>query len=244
MNQKLIPGQAYGNLYGTSYKRYYANSSEEDPLVLDKSRPIVIGTDGFPVRNTAQKLIGNALPRWVGGLNNNFKYHDFSLAVLFDAQVGQYRYNQLDNFFSAFGIAKYTENRNETKVFDGVLADGTPNTKAVFLGQGKGPDGVDYNVGYYRNVYRGISENFVEDASWVRLRSVRLAYSLPASLLKKGPIRNVQLSVTGNNLWLATKYSGYDPEASSFNSGSNVTGFTGFVYPAVRSYLFTLNVGF
>ncbi len=246
VTQKLIPGTAYGNLYGTSYKRYYAKGSEgeEDPITIDKSRPIVIGTNGFPVRNTAQKLIGNALPRWVGGLNNNISYRDFSLSVLFDAQVGQYRYNQLDNFFSAFGIAKYTENRNETKVFDGVLADGTPNTKEVFLGQGKGPDGVDYNVGYYRNVYRGISENFVEDASWVRLRSVRLGYNLPASLFKKGPIRNVQLSVTGNNLWLATKYKGYDPEASSFNSGSNVTGFTGFVYPAVRSFLFSLNVGF
>ncbi|GHB63128.1 SusC/RagA family TonB-linked outer membrane protein [Persicitalea jodogahamensis] len=244
VTQKLIPGEAYGNLYGTSYQRYYANSAEEDPRRVDTSRPIVIGSDGFPVRNSAQKLLGNALPRWVGGLNNTFKYRDLSLSVLFDAQVGQDRYNQLDNFFSAFGIAKYTEDRNETLVFDGVLADGTPNTKAVFKGQGVGPDGVNYGNGYYRNVYRGVSENFVEDASWVRLRSLRLAYNLPASILKKGPIRNVQLSVTGNNLWLATKYRGYDPEASSFNSGSNVTGFTGFVYPAVRSYLFTLNVGF
>ncbi len=244
VSQKLIPGEAYGNLYGTSYQRYYASGEEEDPMRVDASRPKVIGADGFPVRNSTQKLLGNALPRWVGGLNNNFKYRDLSLSVLFDAQVGQDRYNQLDNFFSAFGIAKYTENRNETIVFDGVLADGTPNTKPVFLGQGTGPDGVPYGNGYYRNVYRGVSENFIEDASWLRLRSVRLAYNLPASILKKGPIRNVQLSVTGNNLLLFTNYSGYDPETSSFNSGSNVTGFTGFVYPAVRSYLFTLNVGF
>ena len=244
VSQKLIPGEAYGNLYGTSYKRYYTNSAEEDPMRVDASRPIVIGANGFPVRNSAQKLLGNALPRWIGGLNNTLKYRDFSMSVLFDAQVGQDRYNQLDNFFSAFGIAKYTEDRNETVVFPGVLADGTPNTKAVFKGQGVGPDGVDYGNGYYRNVYRGVSENFIEDASWLRLRSVRLAYNLPASLLKKGPIRNVQLSVTGNNLLLFTNYSGYDPETSSFNSGSNVTGFTGFVYPAVRSYLFTLNVGF
>ena len=244
VTQKLIPGEAYGNLYGTSYQRYYANSAEEDPRRIDTSRPIVIGSNGFPVRNSAQKLLGNALPRWIGGLNNTFKYRDLSLSVLFDAQVGQDRYNQLDNFFAAFGIAKYTEDRNETRVFDGVLADGTPNTKAVFIGQGVGPDGVDYGNGYYRNVYRGVSENFIQDASWVRLRSLRLAYNLPASILKKGPIRNVQLSVTGNNLWLATKYRGYDPETSSFNSGSNVTGFTGFVYPAVRSFLFSLNVGF
>jgi len=244
VSMKLIPGEAYGNLYGTSYKRYYESGTAEDPMTIDKSRPIVIGSDGFPVRNSTQKLIGNSMPDWIGGLNNSFKFHDFTLSALFDAQVGQDRYNQLSNFFAAFGIAKYTENRNETKVFDGVLANGTPNTKAVFLGQGKGPDGAEYGNGYYRNVYRGISENFIEDASWVRLRSVRLAYNLPTSLLEKSLFRSIQLSVTGNNLWLATKYSGYDPETSSNNSGSNVNGFSGFTYPAVRSFLFTLNVGF
>jgi TonB-linked SusC/RagA family outer membrane protein len=244
VTMKLLPGEAYGNLYGSSYQRYYGSGAEEDPLRLDASRPIVIGTNGFPVRNGAQKLLGNSLPDWVAGLNNTLRYRDFSLSALFDAQVGQDRYNQLSNFFSAFGIAKYTENREETIVFDGVLADGTPNTKPVYLGQGVGPDGVNYGNGFYRNVHRTVSENFIEDASWVRLRSLRLAYNLPASLLEKGPIRSVQFSVTGNNLWLATKYSGYDPETSSNNSGSNVNGFTGFTYPAVRSVLFTLNVGF
>ena len=42
----------------------------------------------------------------------------------------------MDNFMAAFGIAKYTENRDQTIVFPGVLADGTPNTKAVYVGQG------------------------------------------------------------------------------------------------------------
>ncbi|MDX5418982.1 MAG: hypothetical protein LPK09_07185, partial [Hymenobacteraceae bacterium] len=57
-------------------------------------------------------------------------------------------------------------------------------------------------------------------------------------------IRNSSVSLTGNNLWLSTDFSGYDPENSSTPSGSNVDGFAGFTYPAVRSYLFTLNVGF
>ncbi|PWJ60234.1 TonB-linked SusC/RagA family outer membrane protein [Dyadobacter jejuensis] len=244
VTMRLIPGESYGNMYGTSHQRYYASGTVEDPRHIDQSLPMVIGANGFPVRNSNQKLIGNSLPKWTAGFNNAFQYKDFSLSVLFDARVGQDRYNQLSNFFSAFGIAKYTENRNETKVFEGVLADGTPNTKAVFLGQGKGPDGAEYGNGYYRNVHRGISENFVEDASWVRLRSLRLAYSLPKTLLDKGILKTVELSVTGNNLWLGTKYSGYDPETSSNSSGSNVDGFSGFTYPAVRSFLFSLNVGF
>ncbi|GAB3908085.1 SusC/RagA family TonB-linked outer membrane protein [Larkinella knui] len=244
VSMKLIPGYAYGNLYGRTYKRYYANSSEENPTILDKDRPIVIGANGFPVVSTAQKLIGNSQPDWIGGITNTLRYGNFTLSALVDARVGQDRYNQLDNFFAAFGIAKYTENRNDTKVFEGVLADGTPNTKAVWLGQGKGPDGVDYTNGFYRNVYRGVSENFIEDASWVRLRSASLAYTLPVSVLKNSFVKSVRLSVTGNNLALWTRYSGYDPETSSTSSGSNVDGFTGFTYPAVRSLLFTLQAGF
>ncbi|GAB3917762.1 SusC/RagA family TonB-linked outer membrane protein [Larkinella terrae] len=244
VTMKLIPGYAYGNLYGRTYKRYYANAADENPTILDKDRPVVIGANGFPVVSTAQKLIANSQPKWIGGITNTVRYGNFSLAVLFDARVGQYRYNQLDNFFAAFGIAKYTEDRNDTKVFDGVLADGTRNTKPVWLGQGKGPDGVDYTNGFYRNVYRGVSENFIEDASWVRLRSASLSYNLPSSILKNTFIKSVRLSATGNNLALWTGYSGYDPETSSTSSGSNVDGFTGFTYPALRSLLFTLNVGF
>ncbi|MBC5992239.1 SusC/RagA family TonB-linked outer membrane protein [Pontibacter cellulosilyticus] len=243
---KLIPGQPYGNIYGSHYQRYYGPGEEEDPLFIDENRPIVIGANGFPVRAplSSQKILGNSQPDWVGGLTNTFRYKNLSLTSLFDARQGFEKYNQLGNFFAAFGIAEYTENRNETIVFDGVLKDGTPNTKPVFLGQGIGPDGVNYGNGYYRNVYRGVSENFVEDASWVRLRSLTLSYTLPSSWFEDIFVRNASVSLTGNNLWLSTDYSGFDPETSSAPSGSNVDAFAGFTYPAVRSYLFTLNVGF
>ncbi|QKZ13198.1 SusC/RagA family TonB-linked outer membrane protein [Spirosoma sp. KUDC1026] len=246
VTMRLVPGYAYGNLYGRSYQRYYENAADANVSpVLDRDRPIVIGANGFPVINTTQKILGNSQPKWIGGFNNTLRYGNFTLTALFDARVGQDRYNQLSNFFSAFGIAKYTEDRNDTKVFEGVLANGTPNTKAVWLGQGKGPDGVDYTNGFYRNVHRGVSENFIEDASWVRLRSAGLTYSLPVSLFQKTSVfKSASVSVTGNNLALWTKYTGYDPETSSTNSGSNIDGFTGFTYPAVRSFLFTLNLGF
>ena len=245
VTMRLVPGYAYGNLYGRSYQRYYANPADANASpVLDRSLPIVIGANGFPVINTTQKIIGNSQPTWIGGLNNTIRLGNFTLTALFDARVGQKRYNQMANWFSAFGISKITEDRNDTKVFDGVLANGTPNTKPVWLGQGAGPDGVNYGIGFYRNVHRGSSENFVEDASWKRLRSASVTYMLPASLLSKTFIRNLSLSVTGNNLALWTNYTGYDPETSSTNAGSNVDGFTGFTYPAVRSVLFTLNASF
>ena len=138
----------------------------------------------------------------------------------------------------------YTADRRTTRVFDGVLANGQPNTKPVYMGQGAGPDGTNYGEGYYRILYRNVSEPFVSDASWVRLRSASLSYRLPAEWLPAKAIKNASLSVTGNNLWLWTKYYGVDPESSSYDSGSNNDGSAGFTYPSARTIMFSLNVGF
>ena len=245
VTMKLIPGEAYGNIYGTHYLRYYGGA-KEDPVRTDKSRPIIIGANGFPMLApvSSQKLLGNSQPDWIGSLTNTFTYKDFTLSVLMDARWGFEKFNRLENFFVAFGIADYTADRRSYKVFEGVLADGSPNTKQVWLNQGVGPDGVNYGEGYYRNYRRAISEPFVTDASWIRLRSASLSYNLPTKWLPKKLIRNASVSVTGNNLWLYTEYYGLDPESVSADSGSNVDGSAGFTYPAARTILFSLNVGF
>jgi len=252
VTMKLIPGEAYGTLYGTEFKRYFTASEiaaglDKSAEASDPSRPLLIGANGFPIVGLAadQKKLGNVQPDWIGGWNNNFRYKDVSLNVLFDARIGQERYNQLANYYSAFGMAKRTENRNDHKVFEGVLADGTPNTKEVWLGQGIDPStNVNYGDGYYRLYDRGVSEPYVQDASWVRLRSLSIGYSLPKKWINNSFVKNVNLSVTGNNLILWTDYDGFDPESSVTNSGSNIDGFAGMTYPAVRSYLFSINVGF
>ena len=241
---KYVPGQSVGDIYGTSWKRYYGKATP-DSLHIDPSLPMVIGANGFPVRDAEQKVVGNSMPKWIGSINNTLTYKNWSLSFLIDTHQGLKKWNQLDNFMAAFGIAKYTENRDQTIVFPGVLADGTPNTKAVYLGQGVGPDGHNYGAGYYRNVYRGVTEAFVQDASWVRLRTVSLAYTLPAKWLKGSFVKGATISFTGNNLWLSTPYNGFDPEASDAIAGDlTASSQAGFTYPQLRSYLFTLNVNF
>lgn len=245
VTMKLIPGEPFGNIYGTHYLRYYGND-KEDPIRTDKSRPMVIGADGFPVLApvSSQKLLGNSQPDWIGGLTNTFSYKGLTLSTLIDARWGMERFNRLENFFVAFGIADYTANRRSYKVFEGVLADGTPNTKQVWLDQAVGPDGVNYGEGYYRRIYRAISEPFVQDASWIRLRSASLSYTLPSKWLPKKTIRSISASVTGNNLILITDYYGLDPESISADASTNIDGTSGFTYPAARSILFTINIGF
>jgi hypothetical protein len=240
------PGQAVGDIYGTHWARYYGNKTP-DPLNIDKSLPVIIGANGYPVRAPAsdQKIVGNSMPKWIGSINNTISYKNWALSFLFDTQQGLQKYNQLDNFMAAFGIAKYTENRDQTIVFSGVHADGTPNTTPVYLGQGVGPDGKDYGDGYYRRVYRGVTEVFVQDASWIRLRTLSLSFSLPSNWLKRSFVKGASIAFTGNNLWLSTPYNGFDPEASDAIAGNlTASSQAGFTYPQLRNYLFSINVTF
>jgi TonB-linked SusC/RagA family outer membrane protein len=241
---RLIPGEPYGNIYGSYYLRYYG-TAVEDPNRTDKSKPLLIGANGFPISSlTRRKLLGNSQPDWIGGMSNNFTYKRVTLSTLIDARWGFEKFNRLENFNSAFGIADYTSNRRSFYTFPGNLADGTPNTKQVWLGQAIGPDGVNYGEGYYRLYHRSLSEPFVQDASWIRLRSASLSYSLPSKWLPRKAIRNASVAITGNNLLLRTDYYGLDPESISADSGSNVDGSAGMTYPAARTFLFSLNVGF
>lgn len=252
VQMKLIPGESYGILYGRAWRRYYTADEIAQGLdqttEIDPNRPLLIGANGFPILDNAnnKKKLGNVQPDWIAGWNNTFTYKNVSLNMLIDARIGQDRYNKLDNHLASFAYPKYTLDRNDYRVFEGVLADGTPNTKEVWLGQGVDPvHGVNYGNGYYRDYYRGSSENFVEDASWVRLRSLSINYSLPKSWLGNYKVvKNASIGFTGNNLALWTKYSGLDPESTTTNSGSNIEAFAGMTYPAVRSFLFNINVGF
>lgn len=246
--QKYVVGLPVGAIFGRSYARYYGTDTE-DPMFIDKNRPIVIRNTGdlrgFPLINTNQKYLGNTQPKWIGAITNTFSYKGIGFSFMFDVRQGAQKYNQFANFMGAFGTSKMTENRDQTKVFDGVFEDGKANDMPVYLGQGVGPDGRNYGDGYYRRVYRGVTEAFIEDASWVRLRNASLSYQLPSKLLARTKfITGANITLTGNNLWLHTDYTGFDPESSSTNAASNADAFSGFTYPAVRSFLATINLTF
>ncbi|GAB3222185.1 SusC/RagA family TonB-linked outer membrane protein [Algoriphagus aestuariicola] len=236
----LKEGQAYGNIYGSSYTRPGANPESD---VLDRSLPMLIGANGFPVRTGTQLVLGNAVPKFFGGLRNNFSYKGLEFSFLIDFRTGMEQYNQFANFISAFGKGTASLARNDTRVFEGVLADGSQNTKEVWLGQGVGPDGVNYGAGYWRNHHRTTSENFVGDASFLKLRNITLAYSLQPNALEKTPFRTARISLAANNIILSTPWDGFDPESFSAGAGGNAIGFTGLGFPGVQSYFVTLNLG-
>lgn len=242
---QLVPGQSYGAIWGTSYARYYGpNESPKDPLVLEKNRPLLIGANGFPVIDTSPKIVGDATPDWTWNISNIFNYRNWDFSFNLDIVYGVDKYNKLDQWDSAFGHTEKTLNREDYKVFDGFLADGTRNTQEVWLGQGVDPStGRNYGAGFHRNVYRVAVEQSVEDASYIKLRNVTLGYALSGKLLERLPFRSVRASATANNILLWTPFSQYDPEAF-VSAGSNLIGLVDLAYPGTRSLIFSLNFSF
>jgi hypothetical protein len=89
-----------------------------------------------------------------------------------------------------------------------------------------------------------VSEILLQDASWVRLRSANLSYSIPSSLLSKTPLTGLSISASGNNLFLSTPFKGFDPEGNAYGSGSNQLGYTGTNIPPTRGLTLSLNANF
>ncbi|NJK84140.1 MAG: hypothetical protein HC912_10405 [Saprospiraceae bacterium] len=240
---RLIEGEPYGNIYGRSFKRYYANP-EDETNILDRSLPLLINNNGYPILETTQKVLGNATPDWFGALTSNWSYKGINLSVMFDTRQGVQKYNQMGNFFSAFGIAPYTTDRNTSVVFEGFKADGTPNTTPAWLGQARGPNGEPaLSGGYYRAIHRTATEPFVEDADWIRWRNLSIGYTFPQSIMDKLPLDGLNITFTGNNLWLQTPFSGFDPEGNRGNGNAD-DGFGGFTYPGIRRLMVTVTARF
>lgn len=241
---QLVPGQSYGAIWGTSYERFGA---DPDSDVLDKDLPIVIGDDGFPILNSDSKIVGDATPDWTANFANTINYQNWDFNFNIDVVYGVDKYNKLDQWDAAFGHTTKTLNREDFKVFDGVLADGSPNTQEVWLGQGlvdpDDPDSRNYGAGYHRNVYRVAVEQSVEDASYIKLRSIGLGYTLSSEALSNLPFRSVRAGVNASNILLWTPFSQYDPEAF-VSSGSNLIGLANLSYPGTRSLMFSLNFSF
>jgi len=209
----------YGVIWGLGFKRNDAGQ-------------LLVDDDGYPVIADDLGPIGNATPKWTGGLRNTFSYKGLSLSALIDVRKGGDILN-MDLFYSTFyGTAKVTELRGTEIIYDGVKEDGTKNTTPVLRDQN-----------YWRNFYSSYDENFIEDGSFVKLREITLSYMLPKSLLKKTPFQSLIFSATGRNLWIDSDFSYKDPEGNLLGN-TNAQGFYHAVTPGTRGITFGLNAKF
>jgi len=172
-----------------------------------------------------QFLGKSATPKFTGGLSNTLTYKNFTFSTFFNFVYGNYVYN---------GSRVYFDNDGFYEAFNSmVLADGwkrweKPGDIATH------PKPI---VGGNRDSNQS-SSRFLEDGSYLRLRNIRLGYSLPSNLLERTTFSKISVFVSADNLWTWTNFSGPDPEVQ-FSSGNS-----SLRYPISKKILFGLNFSF
>jgi hypothetical protein len=221
---RLVPGQQFGVFYGSGWQR-------------DEQGNVVIGDNGFPIRQD-NLLIGNPNPDFLLGIRNSFSYKGLSLSFLWDIRRGGDVWNGTEAVLTNIGMTTRTLDRGTERVFEGVRLDGSPNTQAVTLTQQNW-----FQANGRATGAAGVHEQFVEDASWIRLRDVNLSYALPKKWFGKSLVKGVELTAFGRNLLLITDYTGIDPETSLYGL-SPAQGLDYFGNPNTRSAGLSLNATF
>jgi len=158
-------------------------------------------------------IIGSPFPDMFYGVNTNLNYKNFSLYANLQGVTGNDVYNVMEFFLTDPNDVDANRMAN--------ICDYYPNP----------------NV----NLVHRASDRYIEDASYVRLGTLRLGYSLP---IVNSVVKGIDFYLSGQNLFTITDYKGYDPEVNSLNGNTLTQGIDLSTYPSVRSYTFGLNLKF
>lgn len=183
--------------------------------------------DGVIDADNDRTFIGNPIPEYTFGINNTVTWKNWDLNIFMQGVYG----NEIANFNR---INLENLNGQGNVLLEAFSNRWTPqNPGNTYTRAADGP----------RNIV--FSDNYVEDGSYLRLKSATLGYSIPSKFLSKMKINKLRLYFTGKNLFTITNYSGVDPEVSFGGQNNNLSAGADFGgYPTSRTYLLGLNVNF
>ena len=186
-------------------------------------------------------FIGNPEPKFTFGLNNNLRVRWFDLNLFITGSVGNNVFNYLaqqqSNPTNRWVTLKSVCDFAKYELID-------PNGERTLANmQMTNPGASTYRIDQATaNENARMSNIFIEDGSYVRIKNLAVGYTLPKKLLKKVKIENLRLYFNVQNLWTFTKYNGYDPEVGAYNQNVLLRGVDYARYPSQRIFTFGLNL--
>ncbi len=220
LGSRTTVGESIGHYFG--YKTIGVFQNEEELENLPTRGPEVPGdlifedTNGDGVINSNDRVIlGSPIPDLIFGFNLGFNFAGFDVNADFNGTLGNEIYNSKKQ-------VRFNTYNFETTFLDRWTGEGTSNTEPRITNGGH-----NYEV----------SDRFIEDGSFLRLRNIQIGYTLPKNTVGAINLQNLRIYVSGTNVFTLTNYSGYTPEIG----GGDVlgTGYDSAVYPIARVF----NVG-
>jgi TonB-linked SusC/RagA family outer membrane protein len=227
---KLIVGQPVGVFTGVQYLGTY-KSQEEINADGDLGIRQVIGGPRFKdengdgkINNDDHVVMGNPEPLFFGGFNNSFTYKNLSLDIFLQGTFGNDIYNEFAQR-AFFG-------RSTSNVYSELANRWTTNNPTSDIPRA----GSMVSIADVRS-----NSELMEDGSHLRLKNIKIGYTIP---LKSKSVRNLSVYAVGTNLFLASSFRGYDPEANRLGTNSTVRGIIRGEYPNAKSVTFGVKANF
>ena len=238
---QLRVGEPFGQMYGYGYEGTWKTSESAEAAAFGQlpgdPKYTDFNKDG-EITSADIMMIGNAIPDFIFGWTNRVSYNNFELTFLIQGSKGNDIFNQarirLENPFEGTSVRlldRWTESNQDTDVpafTDAITRQNAALSSKIKLGSGDS----------------GRLQRYVEDGSYIRLKNITLAYSVPLNVIHKIGASKLRAYVSGTNLITLTKYTGYDPEVSSYNSNDAMIGVDLSNYPTARVITFGIDVTF
>lgn len=233
-------GKPFGQLIGTQFAWI---KDENGNRLIDPNT-------GLPLRTAGRVTtdLGNAQPKWLGGFSNTFRYKGIALYALVDIRQGGLIFSQSNREQIIYGVSNKTvEGRDGTYVASGYL--GTLQPDNTWKNSGV-QNTMQVRAQDYWNVVAGekevmVSEEMLNDGSYIAMREISLSYSLPKGILPPKYIQGAKVGVYGRNLfYFQRKTDGFSPESASFNTNNSSIGIESTSLPMMRNIGINLSVNF
>ncbi|HCR54808.1 MAG TPA: SusC/RagA family TonB-linked outer membrane protein, partial [Cytophagales bacterium] len=234
---RAVEGEPIGIFYGPKYAGVDPANGDALYFMKDANGELTATTNDY---NAAEfTKIGDPNPDFIWGITNNFSYKGIELSVLFQGVQGNDIYLGGGKFFAANG--DFFDNQRKDQLNRWRNPGDITNIPQARLFDGNGT---------------GESSRYVEDGSYVRLKTLTLGYNLPRTLLSKTSFTKVRIYASAQNLLTFTDYKMWDPEVNTDlsnagpNAGGNVTtanvsqGIDFYSAPQAKMITFGLNIGF
>ena len=211
--------------------------------------------DGI-INDDDKDFLGNGLPKYTFGWNNTFTYKQFGLTLFLYGSVGSKVFHWMRRYMDepskvnskATNKFLHTNDFAEWAYYDG--NSGNQDVWNVYVAPGA-HDAETRIDNLHSNYNSRVSDRYVEDASYLRLKNVVLTYTFPKKLIKRFYLENLRLSANVQNIYTLTGYTGYDPEVGSQNGQYSMSGQSMLMYgvdtgrvPAPRSFIFGIEATF
>lgn len=220
-------GGSMGDVYGKGYVR-----APDGQIVYDPST-------GFALLSQEVQHLGNTIPKWKMGIGNEFRYKQFRLNVLFDAQYGAVAHSLSNYKLAEQGKLKVTlPGRYSGIIGNGVIQnpDGTYRKNDVLA--------TDIDNYYRSHMGQDNAEGSTFSTDFIKFREARFDYTLTPKLSKKLGLQKAVIGVYGRNLFIWSPWPIFDPEFGTLAGTDIVQGFETAQFPSTRTFGVNLIVGF